>query len=122
MMWRSVWGGWVMMLLLAPSQIIRLDSNDCLSITNAPFPSLAAQVTGEVMQMRADGDDLVDMQYYLRKTFYKTASLVAHACKAAAKLGGQGPDVQKLAFQASNADVLMCAEDRCAYQHQDVMR
>lgn len=56
-------------------------------------------VTGEVMQMRADGDDLVDMQYYLRKTFYKTASLVAHACKAAAKLGGQGPDVQKLAFQ-----------------------
>jgi geranyl diphosphate synthase len=60
-------------------------------------------VRGEVMQMKgtgrtaeqrgSDGDTTAAvtnhrLDYYLRKTFYKTGSLMAHSCKSAAILGG----------------------------------
>lgn len=47
-------------------------------------------VRGEVMQMKgSDSDDGIERQlvHYLRKNFYKTASLMANSCKSAAILG-----------------------------------
>lgn len=43
-------------------------------------------VRGEVMQMKGT-DDNDRLQYYLRKNFYKTGSLMANSCRSAAILG-----------------------------------
>lgn len=42
-------------------------------------------VRGEVMQMHGGNNDR--MAYYLRKTYYKTGSLMANSCRSAALLG-----------------------------------
>jgi geranylgeranyl pyrophosphate synthase len=51
-------------------------------------------VSGEVMQMAARADDLLSPSHYLRKTYAKTASLMANSCRAVALLssavGGEG--------------------------------
>jgi geranylgeranyl pyrophosphate synthase len=44
-------------------------------------------VKGEVMQMRPSSTGKSALEYYLRKNFYKTASLMGHSCLAAAVLG-----------------------------------
>ena len=49
-------------------------------------------VTGEVMQMTARADDLVSFEHYTRKTYLKTASLIANSSKAVAILGGHAGD------------------------------
>ena len=55
-------------------------------------------VAGEVMQMEAEGDQLTAHDYYMKKTFYKTASLMAHGCQAVARIGEASPEVQSLAY------------------------
>lgn len=55
-------------------------------------------VSGEIMQASAERKDDVSMEYYLRKTFLKTASLMAHSCKAVAVLGGHNPDTCENAY------------------------
>ena len=53
-------------------------------------------VRGEVMQMKgsdASDSDNERMVQYLRKNFYKTASLMANSCKSAAILGGYNDDI-----------------------------
>ena len=44
-------------------------------------------VTGEVMQMTAKPESLSSMDHYVKKTYYKTASLIANSSKAIALLG-----------------------------------
>lgn len=44
-------------------------------------------VKGEIMQMRTSSTGKGALEYYLRKNFYKTASLMGHSCLAAAVLG-----------------------------------
>ncbi|WJZ89630.1 hypothetical protein VitviT2T_008835 [Vitis vinifera] len=39
------------------------------------------------------------MEYYLQKTYYKTASLISNSCKASALLAGQTAEVSMLAFE-----------------------
>ncbi|KAK6268449.1 hypothetical protein QUC31_012609 [Theobroma cacao] len=56
-------------------------------------------VTGETMQMAATIEQRCSMEYYLQKTYYKTASLISNSCKAIALLTGQTPGVAKLAFE-----------------------
>ncbi|CAG9464487.1 unnamed protein product [Pedinophyceae sp. YPF-701] len=56
-------------------------------------------VTGEVMQLTAQPDDLLSIDYYLQKTHRKTASLLANACQAAALLGLHSVDEIKLAYE-----------------------
>lgn len=55
-------------------------------------------VTGEIMQMVAEPGQHCSMDYYLKKNFYKTASLLANSCKAIAILGHQPPEVAHSAF------------------------
>jgi len=50
--------------------------------------ALDALVQGEIMQARAKKEEALDMSYYLRKSYFKTASLICASCKSAALLSG----------------------------------
>lgn len=39
------------------------------------------------------------MEYYLEKTYYKTASLISNSCKAIAVIAGQTAEVSMLAYE-----------------------
>lgn len=56
-------------------------------------------VTGELMQMTITPAQRCSMDYYLQKTYYKTAALISNSCKAVAVLAGQTAEVSALAFQ-----------------------
>ncbi len=68
-------------------------------------------VKGEVMQSRPQAGRLLEaaagageepgeaaLRYYLHKNYYKTGSLMANSCRAAALLAGHGPRLQDAAF------------------------
>ena len=50
-------------------------------------------------QMTSTEEDLLSLDHYVRKTFHKTASLMANSCKAIAILGGQDREVAQLAWE-----------------------
>jgi geranylgeranyl pyrophosphate synthase len=50
--------------------------------------ALDSLVQGEIMQARSKKEDSLDMNYYLRKSYFKTASLICSSCKSAALLAG----------------------------------
>ncbi|KAL1290154.1 hypothetical protein HN51_058546 [Arachis hypogaea] len=73
------------------------------SLQNTEVVSLLAKVvehlvTGETMQMSTTADQRCSMEYYMQKTYYKTASLISNSCKAIAILAGQTAEVAMLAF------------------------
>ncbi|KAK4262356.1 hypothetical protein QN277_027926 [Acacia crassicarpa] len=73
------------------------------SLKNTEVVSLLATVvehlvTGETMQMSTTSDQRCSMEYYMQKTYYKTASLISNSCKAIALLGGHAAEVAMLAF------------------------
>uniref|UniRef100_A0A164ZMK2 Uncharacterized protein n=1 Tax=Daucus carota subsp. sativus TaxID=79200 RepID=A0A164ZMK2_DAUCS len=73
------------------------------SLKNTEVVSLLATVvehlvTGETMQMTTTSEQRLSMEYYLQKTYYKTASLISNSCKAIALLAGQTAEVSVLAF------------------------
>ncbi|CAM6038140.1 unnamed protein product [Sphagnum compactum] len=73
------------------------------SLRNTEVVELLSQVlehlvTGEFMQLSTDSQDVASMDYYMRKTFYKTASLMANSCKAVAVVAGQPMEVATSAF------------------------
>lgn len=55
-------------------------------------------VKGEIMQMKPSSSGRAAVEYYLRKNFYKTASLMGHSCLAAAVLGGHSEEQQRAAY------------------------
>ncbi|XP_073003723.1 solanesyl-diphosphate synthase 1, mitochondrial isoform X1 [Typha latifolia] len=73
------------------------------SLKNTEVVSLLATVvehlvTGETMQMSTTSEQRQSMEYYLEKTYYKTASLISNSCKAIALLAGQTAEVSMLAY------------------------
>lgn len=48
---------------------------------------MTARLQGEVLQMRPTEDGGGAFEYYVRKNYYKTGSLMANSCKASAVLG-----------------------------------
>lgn len=56
-------------------------------------------VNGETMQMTTSVDQRYNMEYYMQKTYYKTASLISNSCKAIALLAGQTAEVSILAYE-----------------------
>ncbi|CAI9108677.1 OLC1v1008343C1 [Oldenlandia corymbosa var. corymbosa] len=73
------------------------------SLKNTEVVSLLARVvehlvTGETMQMTTASDQRCSMEYYMQKTYYKTASLISNSCKAIALLAGQSTEVAMLAY------------------------
>ncbi|XP_059668763.1 solanesyl diphosphate synthase 3, chloroplastic/mitochondrial isoform X2 [Cornus florida] len=74
------------------------------SLKNTEVVSLLATVvehlvTGETMQMTSTSAQRCSMEYYLQKTYYKTASLISNSCKAIALLAGQTAEVSMLAYE-----------------------
>ena len=64
---------------------------------------IANLVEGEFMQLKNiakdEGDDQESaIDYYLRKTYLKTASLISKSCRAAAILGGATPELTDAAY------------------------
>ncbi|MCL7032030.1 hypothetical protein MKW94_019924 [Papaver nudicaule] len=55
-------------------------------------------VTGEIMQMSSTSEQRCSMDRYMKKTFYKTASLIANSCKAIALLADRETEVATLAY------------------------
>ncbi|XP_043703072.1 solanesyl-diphosphate synthase 1, mitochondrial-like isoform X2 [Telopea speciosissima] len=73
------------------------------SLKNTEVVSLLATVvehlvTGETMQMSTTREQRCSIEYYLQKTYYKTASLISNSCKAIALLAGQTAEVSLLAY------------------------
>ncbi|KAL4564149.1 hypothetical protein LXL04_028201 [Taraxacum kok-saghyz] len=74
------------------------------SLKNTEVVSLIATavehlVTGETMQMSTSAEQRTSMDYYLQKTYYKTASLISNSCKSIALLTGQTAEVAMLAYE-----------------------
>merc|ERR1712127_872332 len=73
--------------LLARASVLlaRLENTAVVQIMATALESL---VSGEVMQLKSPPESLLEMDSYLRKSYYKTASLICYACRSTAMLGG----------------------------------
>lgn len=73
--------------LLARASVLlaRLENTSVVQIMATALESLVA---GEIMQLKAPPASLLEMESYLRKSYYKTASLICYACRSTALLGG----------------------------------
>jgi len=73
--------------LLARSCVLlaRLENTAVVQIMATALESLVA---GEIMQLKSSPEELLQMESYLRKSYYKTASLICYACRSTALLGG----------------------------------
>lgn len=49
--------------------------------------------------MTSEPEELLSIDHYIKKTFYKTASLMANSCKAVAILGNQPREDCQLAWE-----------------------
>merc|ERR1719287_249280 len=73
--------------LLARASVLlaRLENMAVVQIMATALESL---VSGEIMQLKSSPDELLRMESYLKKSYYKTASLICYACRSCALLGG----------------------------------
>jgi geranyl diphosphate synthase len=83
--------------ILAGDFLLARASVSLASLRNSEVIALMSQVlehlvAGEILQMTAGPDDAGSMDHYMRKTYFKTASLVANSCKSVAVLAGCSPD------------------------------
>ena len=72
------------LLSRASVALARLRNTEVIELLSTVIEHL---VKGEIMQMRTSTTGTSALEYYLRKNFYKTASLMGHSCLAAAVLG-----------------------------------
>lgn len=82
--------------ILAGDFLLARASVTLAALRNSEVITLMSQVlehlvAGEILQMTAGSDEVVSMDHYMRKTFYKTASLIANSCKSVAVLSGCSP-------------------------------
>jgi geranylgeranyl pyrophosphate synthase len=77
--------------LLARASVLlaRLENTAVVQIMATALESLVA---GEIMQLKSPAESLLEMESYLRKSYYKTASLICYACRSVALLGGHSYD------------------------------
>ncbi|KAL1161259.1 hypothetical protein V6Z11_A07G121800 [Gossypium hirsutum] len=82
-------------------------SRACLtlaSLKNTEVVTLIATVvenlvTGETMQLTTASNKRFSMEYYMQKTYNKTASLMSNSCKSVALLAGHTAETAMLAFE-----------------------
>jgi geranyl diphosphate synthase len=58
------------------------------TVTQEMAKSLEALVQGEIMQLQSTAEERLSLEYYLTKSYCKTASLMAFSCKSSALLAG----------------------------------
>lgn len=73
--------------LLARASLILARIGDD-EVTKIMAGSLEALVTGEIVQMSAPKETRLEIKSYLKKSYFKTASLIASALRSVAVLGG----------------------------------
>ena len=86
------------LLARASLALSRLRNPDVIELMSMIIEHL---VKGEVMQMKptSAGDLFSNVDYYMTKSFYKTASLMANSCRSVAVLQGYDEEVQDIAFE-----------------------
>lgn len=72
---------------------------------SVPWLSAFVRVQGEVLQMRPTEDGGGAFEYYVRKNYYKTGSLMANSCKASAVLGQHDLEVRRDFFFFRHTDL-----------------
>ncbi|XP_050407056.1 all trans-polyprenyl-diphosphate synthase PDSS1 isoform X1 [Patella vulgata] len=90
--------------ILAGDFILSVASMALARIRNEQIVTILSQVIedlvrGEFMQLGSKEDENERFSHYLRKTFKKTASLLANSCKAVAVLANCEEDVTDIAYQ-----------------------
>jgi geranylgeranyl pyrophosphate synthase len=84
------------LLARASISLARLRNVDVVECMSTVIEHL---VRGEVLQIKDSRTGVADIEGYLRKNFYKTASLMANSCKSAALLGvDTSPEVVDAAY------------------------
>lgn len=73
--------------LLARASVLLARLGD-VQVVEIMATALDSLVQGEIMQLKMDPEKMLDISQYLRKSYYKTASLITNACKSCAILGG----------------------------------
>jgi geranyl diphosphate synthase len=73
--------------LLARASVL-LANLDNVNVVQIMASALDSLVQGEIMQIKSEPNDTLELGYYLRKSYYKTASLICYACKSCTILGG----------------------------------
>ncbi|CAM9366348.1 unnamed protein product [Discosporangium mesarthrocarpum] len=84
------------LLARASVNLARLRSTETVELLSTVIEHL---VKGEVLQMRPLVEGGRAFEYYVRKNYYKTGSLMANSCKAAAILGEHGHEIQTIAHE-----------------------
>jgi len=96
----AVYGG-VFLLSRASCLLCKLQNHRVTALIATVMDQL---VKGEVLQMKdkranVQGQLHSNLTAYITKTYYKTASLIANACRASAILGGHGEMEQTIAYE-----------------------
>lgn len=71
----------------------------CFSPVSYAFFATIITCPAALSQMTSQPEELLSVDHYVKKTFYKTASLMANSCKAVAILGGQPREDCQLAWE-----------------------
>ncbi len=77
------------LLARASLQLARLYNPNVVELIATALDEL---VQGEIMQAKTKGAELLQMNSYLRKTYFKTASLICRSCTSIALLSGYALD------------------------------
>ncbi|KAI3924086.1 hypothetical protein MKW92_045286 [Papaver armeniacum] len=72
-----------------------LGNNEVVALISS---SVQHQVTGETMQMTAAFEQRCSMEYYMKRTYNKTAALISNSCQAVSIITGQTAEVSMLAY------------------------
>ncbi|XP_057727688.1 solanesyl diphosphate synthase 3, chloroplastic/mitochondrial-like isoform X2 [Arachis stenosperma] len=83
------------LLSRASFALASLQNTEVVSLMTRAIDDL---VRGEIMQMSTTADQQYSMEYYMQKTYYKTASLISNSCKSVAVQAGQTAEIAMLAF------------------------
>ncbi|XP_071789086.1 all trans-polyprenyl-diphosphate synthase PDSS1-like [Asterias amurensis] len=84
-------------VLSVSSQVLaRIGNEEVVLILSQVIEDL---VRGEFMQLGSKEDENERFAHYLKKTFKKTASLMAYSCQAVAILGGCSAEVCQIAYE-----------------------
>lgn len=82
------------LLARASMTLASLKDSDVVTLMSQILEDL---ISGEILQATAAAAALTSMEHYLRKTYLKTASLMANACEAAAVVSDAGDGARRAA-------------------------
>ncbi|XP_045615437.1 all trans-polyprenyl-diphosphate synthase PDSS1 [Procambarus clarkii] len=83
-------------LSVASTMLARIRNEEVIVVLSQVLSDL---VQGEFMQLGSKENENERFAHYLKKTFKKTASLLAYSCKAVALLSGADENLQEVSFQ-----------------------